>query len=223
VSARFKICGLTRLEDAQLAVDAGAWALGVILWEGSPRRCDAPTAELIARTLKRRAQVCGVFHNAALDEVIESVETLGLTMAQLHGDEGPSFCDEVRRRTGAQVIKAARVASAADVRDLDRFHHVDFQMLDTHRAHAPGGTGETFDWSLAAARRSSLPLILSGGLDAGNVGAAIAAVSPFAVDSASGTESAPGIKDPAKVAAFAEAVRAAGTPLAATSAGEPAQ
>ena len=90
-------------------------------------------------------------------------------MAQLHGDEGPAFCDEVRRRTGAEVIKAARVAASADVQDLGRFHHVDYHLLDTHRDHAPGGTGETFDWSLAASRRSSVPLILSGGLNAGNV------------------------------------------------------
>ena len=214
----FKICGVTSLEDAQLAADCGAWAVGVILWEGSPRRCDPAVAELIARTLRRRTRVCGVFHNAPLDEVLETVDALSLTMAQLHGDEGPAFCDEVRRRTGAEIIKAARVASSADVQDLARFHHVDYHLLDTHRDHAPGGTGETFDWSLAASRRSPVPLILSGGLNPGNVAAAIAAVSPFAVDVASGTESSPGVKDPAKVRAFAEAVR----PSAEDAVGEPA-
>ena len=205
---RFKICGLTSIADAQLAADAGAWALGVILWEGSPRRCAPEQAELIARTMRRRAFVCGVFHNTPLDDVLETIDALGLTMAQLHGDEGPAFCDEVRRRTGVPVIKAARVLQASDVQDLGRFHHVDYHMLDTHRPGIPGGTGETFDWSLASARRSKLPLILSGGLDAANVGAAIAAVRPFAVDVASGTEAGPGIKDPAKITAFADAVRA---------------
>ncbi len=208
-ASRFKICGITGLDDAQLAVDAGAWAVGVILWEGSPRRCDPPQAQLIARTLRRRAFVCGVFHNAPLDEVVGNVDALGLTMAQLHGDEGPSFCDEVRRRTGVAVVKAARVSDLADVRDQARFHHVDYHLLDTHRPGTPGGTGETFDWSLVSGRRSPVPLILSGGLNADNVGEAIRVVAPYAVDVASGTESAPGIKDPAKIAAFAEAVRRA--------------
>ena len=84
---RFKICGLTRLEDAELAVEAGAWALGVILWDGSERRCPFPEAERIARTLRRRTEVCGVFVNATLDEVAGLVDGLGLTMVQLHGDE----------------------------------------------------------------------------------------------------------------------------------------
>ena len=205
---KFKICGITTLDDAQLAVDVGAWAVGVILWEGSPRCCDPVQAELIARTLRRRALVCGVFHNAPLAEVIQTIDALGLTMAQLHGDEGPSYCDEVRRRSGVPVIKAGRVAELADVRDQARFHHVDYQMLDTLRPGIPGGTGETFDWSLAHARRSKVPLILSGGLHAGNVTAAIEELRPFAVDVASGTEASPGVKDPEKVVAFAQAVLA---------------
>jgi phosphoribosylanthranilate isomerase len=203
---RFKICGLTRLEDAELAVELGAWALGVILWEGSPRRCPLPEAEHIARTLRRRAEVCGVFVNATLDEVAGAADALGLTMVQLHGDEGPAFCGEVARRTGAKVVKAARVRSGADVQALGRFH-TDFHLLDTHRDGLRGGTGETFDWGLAAARRSSVPLVLSGGLTPDNVAAAIAAVSPFAVDTASGTEAAPGIKDHEKLRAFAAAVQ----------------
>lgn len=209
---RFKICGITRLEDAELALEVGAWAVGVVLWSGSPRLCEPEHAELIARTMRRRALVCGVFHNAPLDEVVENIDAFGLTMAQLHGDEGPSYCDEVRRRSGVPVIKAARVAELADVRDLSRFHHVDYHMLDTHRPGTPGGTGVTFDWSLAAARRSKLPLILSGGLNPGNVADAIRAVEPFAVDVASGTEAAPGIKDPELVRAFADAVRSTAPP-----------
>jgi phosphoribosylanthranilate isomerase len=203
---RFKICGLTRLQDAELAVEAGAWALGLILWDGSPRRCPLPEAERIARTLRRRAEVCGVFVNATLDEVSGAADALGLTMLQLHGDEGPAFCAEAARRTGAKVVKAARVRSRADVQALARFH-TDFHLLDAHRAGQPGGTGETFDWDLAAARRSSVPLVLSGGLTPDNVASAIAAVAPFAVDTATGTEAAPGIKDPAKVRAFAAAVQ----------------
>jgi phosphoribosylanthranilate isomerase len=203
---RFKICGLTRQQDAELAVEAGAWALGVILWARSPRRCPFPEAERIARTMRRRAEVCGVFVNPTLDEVAGAADALGLTMVQLHGDEGPAFCSEVARRTGAKVVKAARVRSRADVQALARFH-TDLHLLDAHREGLRGGTGETFDWGLAAERRSAVPLILSGGLTPDNVAAAIAAVGPYAVDTASGTEAGPGIKDPEKVRAFAAAVQ----------------
>jgi phosphoribosylanthranilate isomerase len=208
---RFKICGLTRLDDARLAVEAGAWAIGLILWEGSERRCELPEAERISRALRRRAEVCGVFVNAPLDEVAAVADAVGLTMVQLHGDEGPAFCAEVARRTGAKVVKAARVRTGADVRDLSRFH-TDYHLLDTFRPDRRGGTGEAFDWELAAARRSPVPLILSGGLTPENVAAAIAAARPFAVDVASGTEASPGRKDPEKLLAFAAAVRAAARP-----------
>ncbi len=115
---------------------------------------------------------------------MQTSEDLGLTLVQLHGDEGPSFCGEVPRRTGARVIKAAQVAGPGDVRDLERYH-VDFHLLDA-RAQAPekqglrGGTGETFDWALIGARRSKVPLILSGGLTGENVAQAIAQTRPFA-------------------------------------------
>ena len=152
-SPRVKVCGLTNLPDAELAVGHGAWALGMIFFEGSPRRC------------------------------------------------------------GARVIKSAQVSGAGDIRDLERFH-VDFHLLDA-RARSPraralrGGTGESFDWGLVAARRSTIPLILSGGLSADNVADAIAAVHPYALDTASGTEAAPGRKDPERLSAFFAAARSA--------------
>lgn len=209
---RIKVCGITSLEDAQLAVDAGAWAIGLILWDGSPRACLLPEAERIAAHFRRQVEVCGVFVNATLDEVAAVVDGVGLTMVQLHGDEGPSFCEEVRRRTGARVIKAARVHSNADMLDLDRYHS-DFHLLDAYKPAVRGGTGETFDWNLASKRlTTTIPLILSGGLTAENVAAGIAATEPYAVDTASGTESSPGVKDPAKLIAFAEAVRATAVP-----------
>jgi phosphoribosylanthranilate isomerase len=133
-------------------------------------------------------------------------------MVQLHGDEGPAYCGEVARRTGAKVVKAAAVRSQADVQALETFH-TDFHMLDAHRPGMRGGTGETFDWELVRARRSSIPLILSGGLTPDNVAEAIGAIRPFAVDTASGTEASPGVKDPDKVAAFVAAVQ--GTAVAA--------
>lgn len=205
---RIKLCGITSLDDARLAVDAGAWAVGCILWPQSPRACDPAEAARIVTALRRRAHICGVFVNPHLDEVTELVDALGLTMVQLHGDEGPAFCAEVARRTGAKIIKAAAVRTQADVQALESFH-TDFHMLDAYRPGLRGGTGETFDWELVRARRSSIPLILSGGLRPDNVAEAIAAVHPFGVDSASGTEAAPGVKDPAKVEAFVEAVNRA--------------
>jgi len=163
--------------------------------------------------LRRRVELCGVFVNAPLEEVVHTSEEVGLTMLQLHGDEGPSFCAEATRRNGARVIKAAQVSGPGDVRDLERFH-VDFHLLDS-RASAPeraalrGGTGETFDWTLLAGRRSKVPLILSGGLSPENVAEAIAAARPYAVDTASGTEAAPGRKDPGRLQAFFDAVQPA--------------
>jgi phosphoribosylanthranilate isomerase len=209
--ARIKFCGITTLDDAQRAVDAGAWAVGVILWDGSPRRCPLPVAEQIAGRLRRTVEVCGVFVNATLDEIAATVDGVGLTMVQLHGDEGPSFCLEVARRTGAKVIKAGRINAKADMADMERYH-TDFHLLDAYRAGVPGGTGETFDWDLVQLRRTTIPFILSGGLTPDNVGDAIVATSPFAVDTASGTESAPGVKDPQKLLAFAAAVHAAAPP-----------
>jgi phosphoribosylanthranilate isomerase len=205
---RFKVCGLTRFEDAELATELGAWALGTILWPGSERACDPAEAARIAAAMRRRAEVVGVFVNQPLEEVCGMVEGLNLTMAQLHGDEGPSFCGEVARRTGAKVIKAARVRSGEDIQHLEAFH-TDFHLLDAYKAGRWGGTGDVFDWDLVRARRSNVPLILSGGLTPENVRDAVAAVHPFAVDVASGTESAPGVKDPEKLRAFAEAVHEA--------------
>jgi phosphoribosylanthranilate isomerase len=204
---RIKFCGITALDDAKHAVEAGAWALGVILFPGSPRRCDLTTAERIAATLRRQAEVCGVFVNAPLDEVTEIADGIGLTMVQLHGDEGPSYCAEVARRTGAKVMKAARVRTGADVAALERFH-TDLHLLDAHHPDRWGGTGETFDWELLQRRRTDIPFVLSGGLTPDNVADAIAATHPYAVDTASGTEARPGVKDPEKLRAFAAAVAA---------------
>jgi phosphoribosylanthranilate isomerase len=218
MSTKVKICGITNPADAELAVGLGAWALGMIFYEGSPRRCSLEQAQQVVAATRRHAELCGVFVNAPLEEVVHVSEELGLTMLQLHGEEGPSFCEEARRRTGARIVKAAQVAGPGDVRDLERFH-VDFHLLDARsaargREGMRGGTGETFDWKLVAARRSQVPLILSGGLNAENVGEAIAVTHPFAIDSASATESAPGHKDPDKLRAlFAAIHEAEPTPL----------
>jgi phosphoribosylanthranilate isomerase len=218
-----KICGITNLADGELAVELGAWALGMIFYEQSPRRCSTAEAETIASALRRKVELCGVFVNAPLEQVVAQSEAVGLTLLQFNGEEGPAFCAEAARRTGARVIKAVQVSMAGDVRDLERFH-VDFHLLDA-RAKDPGklslrgGTGETFDWTLVRARRSKVPLILSGGLNAENVAAAIAATAPYAVDTASGTESAPGRKDPDKLRDFFAAVASTERPAPAMAGG----
>ena len=206
---RIKFCGITRPEDAEQAVQLGAWAIGLNHWEGSPRRCDPATAVQISAAVRRRVVVAGVFVNASLDEIARAAEDESLAMVQLHGDEGPDFCREVARRTGCKVIKAIRVRSTADVVGAEAFR-TDYHLLDAHQTGAPGGTGESFDWELLAGRRSSVPMILAGGLTPANVGDAISIARPFAVDVASGIESAPGIKDHALMAAFAEAAAGAG-------------
>ena len=205
---RVKICGLTSLEDAHHAVELGAWALGMIFWPQSPRACPMEQAEAIGAQLHRRVELAGVFVNATLDEVATTADVCRFTLLQLHGDEGPAYCQEAGRRTGCKVIKAARVHDAAHVQALRAFK-TDYHLLDAHSPTAPGGTGESFDWELARLHQSTPPVILSGGLTPDNVGEAIAATDPFAVDSASGTEAEPGRKDPAKVTAFFQAVDAA--------------
>jgi len=211
---KIKFCGLTQLEDADAAVAAGAWALGLILWPGSQRYCRRPTAAQIAATHRRRVEIAGVFVNPTLDEVAHAADEIGLTLVQLHGEEGPSFCAEVARRTGCRVIKAARVRSGADIQALGSFH-TNLHLLDSYVPDRRGGTGTTFQWEMVRAHRRDVPVILSGGLTADNVADAIAAVHPYAVDVASGVELSPGVKDHAALQAFADAVAAAVTPQAA--------
>jgi phosphoribosylanthranilate isomerase len=211
---KVKFCGITTLEDARLAVDAGAWAIGLIFWPRSPRRCELDAAAEITAALRRRVEIAGVFVNATLEHVAQVAQALDLSMVQLHGDEGPAFCAEAGRRTGCKVIKAMRVRSGADIQALAGFH-TDYHLLDSYLRGVPGGTGETFAWELAREHRGSAPVILSGGLTPDNVAEAIEAVRPFAVDVASGTErdgGPPARKDPDKLAAFAAAVAGAHAP-----------
>jgi phosphoribosylanthranilate isomerase len=140
-----------------------------------------------------------------LQQVARAADEIGLTILQLHGDEGPVFCAEAARRTGCRVIKAARVSSRADIQALAAFH-TDFHLLDSHVPGVRGGSGETFAWDLARGHSGKIPLILSGGLTPDNVGEAITVVRPYAVDVASGVERSPGRKDREKLRAFSAAV-----------------
>jgi phosphoribosylanthranilate isomerase len=217
---RVKFCGITRYDDAEHAARLGAWAIGLNHWKGSVRQCDHAVAAEIGAGLRRRLEIVGVFVNQTIGEIARAVENEHLSIVQLHGDEGLSFCHEVTRRTGCPVIKAIRVRSAADI-DTARGFRVNFHLLDAYREGMPGGTGQTVDWELLRHRRSKVPMILAGGLTAENVGEAIDGTRPWAVDVASGVESAPGIKDHELMTAFAAAAEEAGGPSTSRPVSEP--
>jgi phosphoribosylanthranilate isomerase len=205
---RVKICGVTNLDDAAEAVRLGAWAIGLIHFAESPRAVEAAEAVAISAAFRRKCEVVGVFVNPELDEVAKAVEDAGLTMVQLNGEEGPSFCAEVARKAGVKVIKAVHVASAADIHAAEAFR-TDFHLFDRRGKGLWGGSGESFDWGLLVERRSEVPAIVAGGLRPDNVAEAIAVTRPFAVDVASGVEAEPGRKDHAAMTAFFEAAQAA--------------
>jgi len=207
---RVKFCGITDLDDAAEAVRLGAWAIGLIHWEPSVRSVDPAVAAGIAAAFRRKAEIVGVFVNPTLAEVVRAVEDEQLSMVQLNGEEGASFCAEVGRRTGVKVIKAIHVASAADVHGAEAYRSVDYHLFDRRARNLPGGTGESFDWELLRNHRSEVPAILAGGLRPDNVAAAVEIVRPYAVDVASGVEAEPGRKDHAKMAAFFEAAKSVG-------------
>ncbi len=205
---RVKICGITNFADATAAVDLGAWAIGLIHHGASPRFCGRAEAAEIGAAFRRRCEVAGVFVNPTLDEVVDAVENAGLTIVQLNGEEGPSLCAEIGRRTGAKVIKAIHLSSGADLQAAEAYA-TDFHLFDSRRDGLRGGTGRVFDWELLRGRRFQVPTIVAGGLRPENVGEAIEVIHPFAVDVATGVEAEPGRKDPGLLSAFFEAAKAA--------------
>lgn len=208
---RVKICGVTNLDDAAEAVRLGAWAIGLIHYDKSPRHCEPGEAVRIAAAFRRKCEVVGVFVNPELDEVAKAVEDAGLTMVQLNGEEGTAFCAEVARRTGVKVIKAVHVASAADIHGAEAYR-TDFHLFDRRSKGLWGGSGESFDWGLLREHRSQVPAIVAGGLRPENVAEAIAVTHPYAVDVASGVEAEPGRKDHAAMVAFFEAAGVVSVP-----------
>jgi phosphoribosylanthranilate isomerase len=201
---KVKICGITNLEDAEAAVSLGAWAIGLIHVKRSPRAVKFGEAARIGAALHRKCELVGVFVNPTLDRVAECVENAGLTMVQLNGEEGSSFCTEVARRTGAKVIKGISVSSAADIHRAGAYR-TDWHLFDTKVPGMSGGTGEVFDWELLRDHRSPVPFMLAGGLAPDNVAEAISIARPDAVDVASGIEARPGYKDHQLMASLFEA------------------
>ena len=200
-----KICGLTSLDDALLAVDAGADAIGFVFWPKSPRAIAPARAAEIGRVLPPQIVRVGVFVDASPEEMTRVADEAGLDLLQLHGDESPEALGALCR----PAWKALRVGAGFASRDAARWSgRVSGLLLDTKAAAAPGGTGVAFDWSLArGAREHAAFLMLAGGLTPENVERAIAIASPDGVDVSSGVESAPGKKDAGKVRAFVAAVR----------------
>jgi phosphoribosylanthranilate isomerase len=202
---KIKICGLTNVEDALAAVEAGADLLGFVLWEKSLRHVTIETAREIARRLPPATQRVGVFVDATVEQVMFSLRICDFSGLQFHGRESPSFCQQF----GVMTIKAFRVRDAASLQAMSGYD-TDAFLLDSQVEGQPGGTGESFDWSLAAAaKKFDKPIFLAGGLTPQNVAAAVRAAQPFGVDVSSGVEAAPGKKDVQKMRDFVAAARAA--------------
>lgn len=201
---RVKICGLTDPEEAREAAWSGADAIGLV-FARSPRQVDAQTARRIVDALPPLVQAVGVFVDEDPGRIRELIDYCGLDMVQFHGHEGPDEC----RVFAPRVIKAIRLKSRADIQGLIPYQEVVRAfLLDTWSPRAPGGTGETFDWSMAveAKERLSRPVILAGGLRPENCAEAIGVVHPWGVDVSSGVEQTPGKKDMKRVRWFIETV-----------------
>lgn len=203
---RVKICGITTPEDARLAAAAGADAVGLVLWPGSPRYVDEERAREICSGLPPFVVRVGVFVDATRERLAHCAVSLGLDVLQIHGDVPPDWLSSLPRRT----LKAIQVGPGFDPEQALRYvGHADGILLDTGTSDgARGGTGRAFDWKLAEAVRAGAPyLVLAGGLRPDNVRQAIEAVRPDAVDVSSGVEAEPGRKDPEAVRAFVATVR----------------
>lgn len=203
---RVKICGMTNAEDVAVAIEAGADAVGFIFYRNSPRVVDPALVQQIVATLPPMVTPVGVFVNEDLATVRTTMDRCGLVLAQLHGDETAAYCEEL----GRPVMKALRIQDRRSFLALAEFQGragVRGFVLDTFSEKAYGGTGQVFNWDLAAEAAKDATIILAGGLTADNVGEAIRAVCPYAVDVSSGVESAPGKKDHGKMRAFLQAAR----------------
>lgn len=202
---RIKICGLTRVEDAAVAVEAGADAVGLVFYRPSPRHVELERAAHIARAVPAFVTLVGLFVNPDPDEVRGVLERIPLGLLQFHGDESPDQC----RSYGRAYIKAIRMRTAMDVgAKIQEYGDAAGVLVDSYEPGRPGGTGASFAWDRLPADPGK-PLILAGGLTPDNVGAAVAQVRPYAVDVSSGVESAPGVKDAGRIRAFVAAVTAA--------------
>jgi phosphoribosylanthranilate isomerase len=201
-AVRSKICGITCIEDALAAVEAGADAIGFVFYPKSPRAVTAQQAKAIIAALPPFISTVGLFVNASTCELNETLDAVPLDLLQFHGDETPEQCEGYHR----PFIKALRVKAGDDIAAAcKQYSKASGILLDTYVEGVPGGTGETFDWALIP-KGLSKPIILAGGLTSANVSQAIAQVQPYAVDVSGGVEKSKGIKDHDKIRAFMSAV-----------------
>lgn len=204
-AVRSKICGITCIEDALAAVDAGADAIGFVFYSRSPRAVTIEQAQAIIAQLPPFVSTVGLFVNEDRESLKALLEAVPLDLIQFHGDETPEQCEGYLR----PWIKALRVQAGDDIAaSCDLYHKASGILLDTYVAGVPGGTGEAFDWALIP-NHLSKPIILAGGLTSANVAQAIAQVRPYAVDVSGGVERAKGLKDHDKIRAFMSAVHGA--------------
>ena len=200
---RTKICGITRMQDAQAAAASGTDALGLVFYDKSPRHVSVQQAAQLAQAIPPFVTLVGLFVNPSGDDVRAALRQVPLDALQFHGEEDPEFCAQF----GRPYLKAVRVKAGTDLLQCAaRYRSAQGLLLDAFIEGAHGGTGISFDWALIP-RSLPLPVILSGGLHAGNVAEAIRRVRPYAVDVSSGVEAAKGIKDAAKIAAFIDEVK----------------
>ncbi|UJP05277.1 MAG: phosphoribosylanthranilate isomerase [Nitrosomonas sp.] len=203
MTVKVKVCGITRSEDAQVAIQYGADAIGFVFWPKSPRYIDPQSAADISAKIPAFVTTVGVYVDPDAAWVEQSSRIAKLGLLQFHGDESPEFCSQF----SLPYIKAVRVRQGADLLQYAaRYHTAKGLLLDAYTEEMPGGTGHTFDWNLIP-RDLPRPLILSGGLNPGNIAAAIQQTEPWAVDVSSGVEIAKGIKDSNKIFAFMQGVK----------------
>lgn len=203
---KVKICGITNLEDALIACEYGADALGFIFYKKSPRFIDPEQAKEIVKGLPPFITTVGVFVDEELYKINEIVEKIGLNVVQLHGNESPEFCKGIERK----VIKAVRIGKGQMVKIPLQKYSVSAYLLDTYQEGIPGGTGETFNWEIAKEAKRFGKIILAGGLTPQNVAEAVRIVMPYGVDVSSGVEEVPGKKDSKKIKDFIERATSAG-------------
>jgi phosphoribosylanthranilate isomerase len=200
---RIKICGITRAEDARVAAELGADAIGLVFYAPSPRNVSLEQARAIIATIPPFVTIVGLFVDPLRDQVESVLRYCSVDLLQFHGDEAPDFCSGF----GLPYIKAARVRADADlIQYLSPYFAAQGWLLDAYHDQLYGGTGAGFDWTLIP-RDLARPVILSGGLTPDNVGAAVRQVRPWAVDVSSGVEASKGVKDAAKIAAFIAGVK----------------
>ena len=202
---RIKICGITQVDSALAAANAGADAIGLVFYAGSSRAVSAAQAAAICAALPPFVSTIGLFVDAAADEINAVLKTVPLSALQFHGDEAPDFCARFAR----PYLKALRMRPDLDLfAATEQFAGASALLLDTYRAGVAGGTGEVFDWERVP-RELASRIVLAGGLNPDNVAQAVARVRPYAVDVSGGVESAPGVKDVARIHSFVAAVRRA--------------